>query len=144
VPINFYRADQWTSFSDLGRYPLVLDPVVVGFKLTKVLINGGSGLNILFTKTLKMMGLDVTNMFTPTNSPFYGVVPCNAAVPLGHVILPVTFWTREHYRIEYIRFEVVNFETSYHAILFRPAVTTNPKSLELILIRVPNPRLKLP
>jgi hypothetical protein len=40
------------------------------------------------------------------------------------VILPVTFGkTRENYHTEYIKFEVADFETSYHAILCRPAIT---------------------
>jgi hypothetical protein len=39
------------------------------------------------------------------------------------VILPVTFEeTRENYRTEYIKFEIADFETSYHAILGRPAI----------------------
>jgi hypothetical protein len=124
VPITFSRADQWTSFSEPGRFPLVLKPVVAGSRLNKVLIDGGSGLNVLFTKTLKKMNLDITHMLTKSTSPFYGIVPGNAAIPLGPVVLPVTFGeTRENYRIEYIKFEVVNFETSYHAILGRPAIT---------------------
>jgi hypothetical protein len=48
VPITFSRADQWTSFSEPGRFPLVLKPVVTGSKLNKVLIDGGRGLNVLF------------------------------------------------------------------------------------------------
>jgi hypothetical protein len=40
------------------------------------------------------------------------------------VVLPVTFGeTRETYRTEYIKFEVADFETSYHAILGRPTIT---------------------
>ena len=61
-------------------------------------------------------------MFTPTDSPFYGIVPGNAAIPLVQVVLPVTFNTKEYYRTEYNRFEVADFETSYHAILGRPAL----------------------
>jgi hypothetical protein len=39
------------------------------------------------------------------------------------VVLPVTFGeSRENYRTEYIKFEVMDFETSYHAILDRPAI----------------------
>jgi hypothetical protein len=39
------------------------------------------------------------------------------------VVLPVIFGeTRENYRTEYIKFEVANFETSYHAILGRLAI----------------------
>jgi hypothetical protein len=123
VPITFSRADQWTSLSEPGRFPLVLKPVVAGSKLNKVLIDGGSGLNVLFTKTLKKMKLDITHMLTKSTSPFYGIVHGNAAILLGSVVLPVTFGeTRENYRTKYIKFEVVDFETSYHAILGRPAI----------------------
>jgi hypothetical protein len=63
VPITFSRADQWTSFSEPGCFPLVLKPVVAGTRLNKVLIDGGSGLNVLFTKTLKKMKLDITHAY---------------------------------------------------------------------------------
>jgi hypothetical protein len=123
VPITFSRADQWTSFSEPGHFPLVLKPVVAGSKLNKVLIDDGSGLNVLFTKTLKKMKLNITHMLTKSTLPFYGIVPGNAAIPLGSVVLPVTFReTRENYRTEYIKFEVADFETSYHAILGRPTI----------------------
>jgi hypothetical protein len=123
VPITFSRADQWTSFSEPRRFPLVLKPVVTGSRLNKVLIDDGSGLDVLFTKILKKMKLDITHMLTKRTSPFYGIVPGNAAVPLGSVNLRVTFGeTRYNYRTEYIKFEVEDFETSYHAILGRPAV----------------------
>jgi hypothetical protein len=122
VPISFSRTDQWTSFSEPGKFPLVLDPVVVEVKLTRVLIVGGSGLNLIFASTLKKMGLDLTNKLVPSKAPFYGIVPGNAAHPLGTVILPVTFRTRENYRTEFIKFEVANFESSYHAIMGRPAL----------------------
>jgi hypothetical protein len=70
------------------------------------------------------MKLDITHVLTKSTSPFYGIVPGNAAIPLGSVVLPVTFReTRENYCTEYIKFEVADFETSYHAILGRPAIT---------------------
>jgi hypothetical protein len=69
------------------------------------------------------MKLDITHMLTKSTSPFYGIVPGNAAIPLVLVVLPVTFGeTKENYRTEYIKFEVANFETSYHVILGRPAI----------------------
>jgi hypothetical protein len=123
VPITFSRVDQWTSFSEPGRFPFVLKPVVAGSELNKVLIDGGSGLNVLFTKTLKKMNLDVTHMLTKSTSPFYGIIPGNAAIPLGSVVLPVTFGeTRDNYHTEYVKFEVTDFETFYHAMLRRPAI----------------------
>jgi hypothetical protein len=142
VPITFSRANQWTSFSEPGRFPLVLKPVVAGSRLNKVLIDGGSGLNILFTKTLKKMKLDITHMLTKSTSPFYGIIPGNTAIPLGSVVLPVTFGeTMEDYHTEYIKIEVADFETSYHAILSRPAIAkfmTVPHYTYLVLKR-PSP-----
>jgi hypothetical protein len=142
VPITFSRADQWTSFSELGRFPLVLKPVVTGSRVNKVLIDSGSGLNVLFTKTLKKMKLDITHMLTKSTSPFYSIIPGNAAIPLGSVVLPVTFGeTRENYRTEYIKFEVADFETSYLAILGRPAITkfmVVPQYTYLVL-KMPSP-----
>jgi hypothetical protein len=123
VPITISHADQWTSFSEPGCFPLVMKPVVAGSRLNKVLIDGGSGLNVLFTMTMKKMKLDITHMVTKSTSPFYSIVPGNAAIPLGSVVLPVTFGeTRENYCTEYIKFEVADFETSYHAILGRPVI----------------------
>jgi hypothetical protein len=123
VPITFSRVDQWTSFSEPERFPLILKLVVAGSRLNKVLIDGGSGLTVLFTKTLKKMKLDITHMLTKGTSPFYGIVPGNAAIPLGLVVLPATFReTRENYHTEYIKFEAADFVTSYHAIFGRPAI----------------------
>jgi hypothetical protein len=142
VPITFSRADQWTSFSEPGCFPPVLKLVVVGSRLNKVLIDGGSGLNVLFTKTLKKMKLDITHMLTNSTSPFYGIVPGNVAISLGSVVLPVTFGeTRENYRTEYIKFEVADFETYYHAILGRPAIAkfmAVPHYTHLVL-KMPSP-----
>jgi hypothetical protein len=112
VPISFSRDDQWTSFSEPSKFPLVLDPVVAEVKLNRVLV----------ASTLRKMGLDLTDILVPSKSPFYGIVPGNAAHPLGTVVLLVTFGTRENYRTEFIKFEVANFESSYHAILGRPAL----------------------
>jgi hypothetical protein len=118
-----------------------LDPVVVGSRLTRVLIDGGSGLNCLFTKTLKKMGLDITSMLTKSRSTFYDIIPRNTAILLGSVALPVTFRTWENYRTEYIKFEVADFETSYHAILGRTAL---PKFMAIphyvyLVLKMPSP-----
>jgi hypothetical protein len=122
VSISFSRDDQWTSFSEPGKFPLVLDPVVAEVRPTKVIIDGGSGLNLIFANTLRKMGLDFKDMLVLSKSPFYGIIPGNAAHPLGMVVLLITFSMRENYRTEFIKFEVANFKSSYHAILGRPAL----------------------
>jgi hypothetical protein len=94
LPISFSRDDQWTSFLEPGKFPLVLDPVVAEVRLTKVLIDGGSGLNLIFASTLRKMGLDFTDMLVPSKSPFYGIVPGNAVhlrVPDLGVSSPKTY-----------------------------------------------------
>ena len=53
---------------------------------------------------------------------FYGIVPGKAAMPLGQITLLVTFGTPSNYRTEFIKFEVADFDSSYHAILRRPAL----------------------
>jgi hypothetical protein len=78
VPISFSQDNQWTSFSEPGKFPLVLDLVVAEVMLTRVLIDGGSGLNLIFASTLRKMGLDLTDMLVPSKSPFYGIVRGNA------------------------------------------------------------------
>jgi hypothetical protein len=96
--------------------------VVAEVKLTRVLIDDGSSLNLIFASTLRKIGLDLMDMLVPSKSPFYGIIPGNTAYPLGTVVLLVTFGMRENYRTEFIKFEVANFESSYHAILGRPAL----------------------
>jgi hypothetical protein len=68
------------------------------------------------------MGLNISKMLSPSKAPFYGILPGNVATPFSSVILPVTFGMKDNYRTEYIKFEVADFESSYQAILSRPAL----------------------
>jgi hypothetical protein len=101
---------------------LVVNPIVDGAFLPKTLIDGGSSLNIIFTETLRKMDFDFKKM-TACDEPFYGVVLGKAAYPIGRVCLPVTFDTKENFRTKYLTFEVADFRSSYHAILWRPMLT---------------------
>ena len=88
----------------------------------QVLIDGGSGLNLIFASTLAKMGLNYMSQLTPSKAPFYGIIPGNSSTPIGSVTVPVTFGKEQNFRMEYIKFEVDDFESSYHAILGRPAL----------------------
>ena len=55
--ITFDQSDHPACVASPGRQALVVDPVVGGTRLTKVLMDGGSGLNILYAETLKGMGI---------------------------------------------------------------------------------------
>jgi hypothetical protein len=87
------------------------------------------------------MGLDFSGLVTPIGVPFYGIVPSKAAMPLGQITLPVTFGTPTNYRTEFIQFEVADFETSYHAILGRPALAKfmAKPHYPYLLLKMPGP-----
>ena len=98
----------------------MVDPVVEGTRLTKVLMDGGSGLNILYAETLKGMGIPMSRLST-SNMSFHGVIPEKKAESLGQIALDVVFGDSKNYRKEKLTFEVVDFQSAYHAILGRPA-----------------------
>ena len=54
-PITFDRRDHLTSIRHGGSAALVLDPIIDGFHLTRVLMDGGSSLNLLYQDTLRKM-----------------------------------------------------------------------------------------
>ena len=87
----------------------------------KVLIDGGSALNLLFVGALKELGLGLADL-NPSTPPFGGVVPSRASKPLGEITLLVQFGTASNYRVEHINFYVADFNTAYHAILGQPAL----------------------
>jgi hypothetical protein len=97
---------------------MVVEPNIEGALLAQSLIDGGSGLNVIFVDTLKKMDFDFKRL-TECEEPFFGIVPGKAAYPMGRVSLLVTFGTEENFSTEYLGFEVADFKSSYHAILGR-------------------------
>jgi hypothetical protein len=43
-----------------GVYPLIVDPIIANTRLTKVLMDGGISLNIIYTRTLDLLGIERT------------------------------------------------------------------------------------
>ena len=60
--ITFDRTDHPDTVPHLARYSLVVDLLIGPKRLTKVLMDGGSGLNIMYAKTLDKMGIDWTRL----------------------------------------------------------------------------------
>jgi hypothetical protein len=106
---------------ELGHFPLVLDPVIKNVRFKKVLIDGGSALDILFCNALIKLGLKSGDL-KPYDASFWGVLLGQTSRPLGQITLPVQFGTPDHFRVDYINFIVADFEGTYHAILSRPAL----------------------
>ena len=54
--ISFSRKDYPDYIPNLGLYPLVADPIIGNTRFSKVLMDGGSNLNILYVHSLNLMG----------------------------------------------------------------------------------------
>ncbi|KAI5011582.1 hypothetical protein ZWY2020_013719 [Hordeum vulgare] len=83
-------------------------------------MDGGSGLNIMYADTLKGMGIPMSKL-SESSMQFHGVVPGRKAKSLGQIALDVVFGSDKNFRKEKLTFEVVDFQSAYHAILGRPA-----------------------
>jgi hypothetical protein len=120
--ITFSHEDHPNRIPNPGQYPLVVNPVIRNVRFSKVLMDGGSSLNILYTHTLRLLGIGLDQL-RPSTTPFHGVAPDKRVQSLGQIDLPFWFGTPSNYRKEMLTFEVVGFMGSYHAILGRPCYT---------------------
>jgi hypothetical protein len=97
----------------------VVDPVIGNARFSKVLMDGGCSLNILYAHTLRLLGVGLDQL-RPSTTPFHGVAPGKRVQPLGQIDLLVWFDTPDNFRKEMLTFEVVGFRGAYHTILGRP------------------------
>jgi hypothetical protein len=119
-PITFDKHDHPTSIRHGGSAPLVLDPIVDGFHLTRILMDGGSNLNLIYEDTVRKMGID-SSRIKPSSTTFKGVIPGVEARCTGTVSLEVVFGSPENFRSEELIFDIVPFRSGYHALLGRTA-----------------------
>jgi hypothetical protein len=121
-PIIFDQGDHPDCVPSPGKYPLVVDPVIGNTRLTKVLMDGGSSLNIIYAETLGILEIDLSTIRAGA-VPFHGIIPGKRVQPLGQLDLPICFRTPSNFRMETLTFEVVGFRGTYHAMLGRPCYT---------------------
>jgi hypothetical protein len=82
VPITFDHSEHPDIVLKLGRYPLIVYPIIKDVKLNRVLVEGGCSLNILFLKNFDQMWLS-RSLPHPSRAPFHAIVPGAAATPIG-------------------------------------------------------------
>ena len=114
--ISFSRIDHPLRVPWPGHAALVLEAQIGGYEMSKVFMDGGSGINLIFANTLRAMNRSLTNLAASDTS-FHGIVPGKPEVPLGKIGLDVIFGSPENFRRERIEFEVVDLPSQYHAIL---------------------------
>jgi hypothetical protein len=121
-PITFNQGDHPDHVSSSGKYLLVVDPVIRNVRLTKVLMDGGSSLNIIYAETLGLLRIDLSSVWAGA-VPFHGIIPGKRVQSLGQLDLPVCFGTPSNFRRETLTFEVVGFRGTYHVVLGRLCYT---------------------
>jgi hypothetical protein len=99
---------------------MVLKAQIGGYDVGRVFMDAGSGINLIYARTLKAMNISV-EWLQPTDCSFHGIVPGSANHPLGKIELNVCFGDRGKFRKEKLKFEVMDWPSQYHAILGRPA-----------------------
>jgi hypothetical protein len=114
--ITFSREDHPNRIPNPGQYPLVVAPVIGNAGFSKVLMDGGNSLNILYAHTMRLLGIGLDQL-RPSMTPFQGVAPGKRVQPLEQIDLVVWFGTLDNFRKETLTFEVVGFKGAYHAIL---------------------------
>ena len=99
---------------------MVLDPIIDGYHLTHVLMDGGSSLNLIYQDTVCRMGIDPSRI-SQSNTTFKGVIPGIEARCRGSLVLEVTFGSPDNFRSEELLFTISPLRSGYHALLGRMA-----------------------
>ena len=96
-PITFDHRDHPTSIRHGGLAALVLDPIIDGYHLTQVLMDGGSSLNLIYQDTVRKMGI-APSRIRQSNTTFKGVIPGVEARCTGSLTLEVVFGSPDNFR----------------------------------------------
>jgi hypothetical protein len=94
----------------------VVSQIVGTTRLTKVLMDGGNGLNILYTRTMDRIGI-LRSRLCPSKAASYGIILRKEVVPLRCIWLNVTFGGPDNFCKEPITVEMVDFLSVYHTPL---------------------------
>jgi hypothetical protein len=95
-PITFDQGDHPDRVPSPGKYPLIANPVIGNVRLTKVLMDGGRSLNIIYAETLGLLRIDLSSVRAGV-APFHGIIPGKRVQPLGQLDLPVCFGTPSNF-----------------------------------------------
>src|SRR4051812_48856494 len=122
IDITFTREDHPPAIPRPGHAALVLEARIGNYDMSRVFMDGGIGINIIFTRTLEEMLIQNSALKT-LDTTFHGIVPGKAVYTLGKISLEVVFGSTSNFRKETLDFEVVEWKSQYHTILGRLAFT---------------------
>src|SRR3990170_417245 len=122
MPIIFDAEDHPDRITAVGCLPLLVSPTIHNLQVTKMLVDGGAGLNLISSEVIKR--LQIPDEELEKTGTFQGVNP-GRSQPKGKITLPVMFGGEINYRTEKIVFDVVKIPLPYNGILGRGILTTS-------------------
>ena len=88
-PITFDHQDYSKGARNAGWTALVVNPIINGLQFTKVLMDGGSDLKLLYQDTIRKLGVNPA-IIRHGNTSFQGVTPGPDTQSMGSLSLEVT------------------------------------------------------
>jgi len=115
-PITFDHRDYSGSIRHAGWAALVLDPMIDRYHFTRVLMDDGSSVNLIYQDTVRKMGVDPTKI-SHSNISFKGVTPGRGTRCSGSLLLEVIFGSPNNFCSEKLTFYIAPFKSVYQALL---------------------------
>ena len=101
---------------------MVIEANTDGCAVSKILVDGGSSADIIFTSTIDVMKID-RKILGRAEHPLYGFGG-KKIHSIGRIILPVSFGIGSNARTEQIAFDVVDMYYPYNALFGRETLNT--------------------
>ena len=120
TPIIFDIEDHPDRITAVGCLPMLVSPTIRNLKVTKMLVDGGAGLNLISSAVLQK--LQIPDSELEETGTFQGINP-GRSKPKGKITLPVTFGSELNFRTERVTFDVADFHCltmGYSAVQHSP------------------------
>ncbi|KAD1592681.1 hypothetical protein E3N88_42586 [Mikania micrantha] len=101
--------------------PLNVAVDIVGHRVARIHVDGGSGSEIMYEHCFRRLDSDVQNLWQPDNSMMIGFSG-EASQSLGKVTLPFNIGEYGTQRMVHLTFYIIRAPTKYNAILGRPGI----------------------
>ena len=99
---------------------MVVNPIINGLQFTKVLMDGGSDLNLLYQDTIHILGVNPA-LIRRSKTSFRGATLGPDTQTTGSISLEVKFGSPDNFRSEKLTFHIAPFVSRYQALLGREA-----------------------
>jgi hypothetical protein len=76
-PVRFSRADHPRKVPRPGHEPMLLKAQIGGYDIGRVFMDAGSGINLIYARTLKAMSISLESL-KPTDCSLHRIVPGTA------------------------------------------------------------------